>query len=75
MAPTETEEAQPKNSRFSLKWTQKEKAPKVKKEEKVKIEKVHTIRTSPAMIFMFGLACGILSFFVGSMIMSHIFTG
>lgn len=62
-----------KKPRFSLRREKKEKVPKVKKIKAEASARPQASTTSPAMIFMFGLATGILCFFVGSMIMSHIF--
>jgi len=73
MAPAEDEVTSLKKPRFSLKRIKKEKAPKINRVKKEKIAEEHTTKTSPAMIFMFGLTCGIVSFLVGSMVMSNVF--
>jgi len=78
LMPKTEETAPPKKmSRFKLKRSRKEKpakAPKVKavKEPNLDVngEVTHKTRTSPAMIFMFGMATGILCFLVGNMAMS-----
>jgi len=74
-------EEAPKKSRFSLKRfakTKTLKVPKIKKSEKLELaaemseasDVVHTSNTSPALIFMFGMATGIACFLVGNMLMS-----
>ncbi len=85
VAAPQLDEAAPKKSRFSLKRLIKEKAPKTKTAAKdntadnhtteVSTTEVHTSKTSPAMIFMFGMATGIVCFLVGNMIMSTVFAG
>ena len=74
-----TEEIAPpkKMSRFKLKRGRKEKPAKPPKGKAVKGpnldadgEVIQKARTSPAMIFMFGMATGILCFIVGSTVMS-----
>lgn len=70
------DEAPAKTSRFSLKRAKKEKPAKAPKVKKVKAAKeageetVHKTKTSPAIIFMFGMATGIVAFLVGNMVMS-----
>ena len=54
------EEARSKKPRFNLKRLKKEKMPKVKKAEVQDMVEGQTLKTSPAIIFMFGLVCGIL---------------
>jgi hypothetical protein len=74
-----TEEIAPpkKMSRFKLKRGRKEKPAKAPKGKAVKEpnldvngEIIQKARTSPAMIFMFGMATGILCFLLGNMAMS-----
>lgn len=77
-------ETAPKKSRFSLKRASKLKAPKAprfKKSKQVRAagaevleDAVHTTNTSPAMIFMFGMATGIVCFLVGNMLMTTLLT-
>ena len=73
-APLEAE-APIKKSLFNLKRLKKEKAPKVKKAVTDKAEGVEASKLSPAMIFMFGMAAGILCCLIGNMIISKIFAG
>ena len=74
------DEAASKKPRFSLKRLKKIKTPKIKKaakaqtaEAEIDSPEVHSTKTSPAMIFMFGMATGIVCFLVGNMIMSNLF--
>ena len=74
------DEATSKKPRFSLKRLKKIKTPKIKKaakaqtaEAEIDSPEVHSTKTSPAMIFMFGMATGIVCFLVGNMIMSNLF--
>jgi len=74
------DEATSKKPRFSLKRLKKIKTPKIKKAAKAQtaeaeIDSVegHKTKTSPAIIFMFGMATGIVCFLVGNMIMSNLF--
>ena len=54
------EQARSKKPRFNLKRLKKEATSKVKKTEVQDIVEGQTRKTSPAIIFMFGIACGIL---------------
>lgn len=76
-------EEAPKPSRFKRKAGVKLKKAKVKKTRAPKnkgeasgdaSEAVHTTKSSPAMIFMFGMASGIVCFLVGNMVMSNLLT-
>ena len=79
---TDIVEEVPKTSRFKRGRPAKEKTPKVKitKIKKTKgvknkgeaAEMTHTTKTSPAIIFMFGMATGIVCFLVGNMLMSNL---
>ncbi|MEP3889068.1 MAG: hypothetical protein ABJN69_01300 [Hellea sp.] len=69
----------PKPSRFKRGRLAKVKTPKVKKTKAKKskgeaVEASHTTKTSPAIIFMFGMATGIVCFVVGNMAMSNLLT-
>ena len=79
------DEAASKKPRFSLKRLKKVKAPKIEKtptlqpakaqtvEAEIDSPEGHSTKMSPAMIFMFGMATGIVCFLVGNMIMSNLF--
>lgn len=75
--PAEQGEQTVKKSKFKLKLPSKGKAPKIKKvksEQAVETsEGSHKGKTSPAMIFMFGMATGIACFFLGNMVISALF--
>ena len=80
MPPIAQSQAQPvetpsKKSRFNLKRLKKEKAPKIKKVKAQDMPEGNVRKTPPAKIFIFGFACGILSFFILSTIMSSVFAG
>lgn len=67
----------PTTSRFKLKRGTKVKSPKAPKVKKSKADKsntVHTTKTSPSIIFMFGMATGIVCFLVGNIVMSNVLT-
>lgn len=68
----EVVEEAPKASRFKRKRAAKVKTPRVKKSKAETSEAVHTSKTSPAIIFMFGMATGIVAFLVGNMLMSNL---
>lgn len=74
ISSAEIEEPSPKKSRFSLKWTKKEKAPKVEKIKEDIITNAGASKRSSAMIFMLGMAAGMACFLVGNMVISNIFT-
>ena len=73
-ATAQEAEAAPKASRLKRKRVAKVKTPKVKKNKAEASGAVHTSKTSPAIIFMFGMATGIVAFLVGNMMMSNFLT-
>jgi len=71
MAEEVIEEFSPKKSRFSLKRSKTDKAQKTKEAKTMQAGVLHTAKSSSVKTFILGFACGEMSFFIGSMLLSR----